>query len=518
MKPYLCLFSLLAACFTLQAQDLKILNVEEDTEGGIGVYPCGDRHEAMVQFITSEPFALEFQSNYDRELNLTVDSIAGKKTYSIIFVTQAPGVSYDGRRLSVMAPGFRNHMMTLNLRDKQKFVYIVSDPYSALRSPYFRYQESGNDQFYSGQYQRAKDTYEMLKVCPEYKMNQASIDERIAICDSMIAWSAQALQLEQFARYADATDIYHKMYRYNSSNKDISQKIGECRNAYNQDCENEYLLGEHYLNLNELESARACFQRVVDKRCSFRMEEATAALANINRHDVKVKEHARTFFYEFGPNQPIGFTYAQCYSSSRRTSGYISLHANTALVDLLTGNGAAKGSISGSWPSPVTNITESTFDEDKGSLQWAYDDKHETNSEGNLQPKDFDYEAALSFGWTIRTWRYIFVHIGLGYHGGGFYTFDENEAAKAISKWADRHPTFSPSDQKFNQWKPELRNDCMKANYFNGGVGEIGLIAKVWRLNAKVTYQHTAWFNKTGYEDFLDDHKGKVFFGLGFNW
>ena len=60
-------FLLLTTCIwatqAIFAQDLKILNVEEDTESGIGVYPCGDRHEAMLQFETYETFGLEFRSN-----------------------------------------------------------------------------------------------------------------------------------------------------------------------------------------------------------------------------------------------------------------------------------------------------------------------------------------------------------------------------------------------------------------------------------------------------------------------
>lgn len=518
MKHLFVFLTLFATCLALQAQNLKILNVVEDTEDGIGVYPCGDRHEAMVQFVTNESFALEFRSNYDKELNVTVDSIAGKKTYTIIFVTQAPGVSYDGRRLSVMAPGFRNHIMTLNLRDKQKFVYVVSDPYSALRSPYFVYQESGNDQFYSGQYQRAKDTYQMIRVCPEYALNKEAVDERIALCDSMIAWGAEASRLERFAQYADAIEVYYKMYRYNSSNKDISSRIGQCRNMYNEDCENEFLLAEHYMDLNQLEQARACYQRVVDKKCSSRMAEATEALINLRKHDLKLQERARCLFYEFGPNLPIGLTYAQCYNTSRRSSGYVSLHLNTSLVKRLTGKGSVGGDITGTWPTSIMNLRGDSFNEKIGTLRWTYDDKYTLNSEGNMEPEDFDYESALSFGWTIRTWRYFFIHFGLGYHGGGFYTFDPDDAAKAITKWSEGHPSFNPDAQQYNDWKDDLRYDCMKSNYFNGGIGEIGLIAKVWRLNAKVTYQHTFWFNKSGYEDFLDDHKGKVFFGLGFNW
>lgn len=499
------LFCLIVALmpFCLAAQDQKLLNVEEETEGGIGVYPCGDRHEAMVQFVTSEPFGLEFRSNYDKELQVSMDSVAGKKTYSIVFVTQAPGVSYDGRRLTVMAKGFRNHVMTLNLRDKQKFIYNVSDPYSALRSPYFVYQDKGNDLFYQGQYQGAKDCYEMIRVCPEYQMNREAIDSRIQLCDSMIVWSAQAMKFEKFAQYQDAIDVYYKMFQYNSGNQKISSMIGHCTAAYSDDCTNEFTLAEHYMNMGQPELAKAAYQRLVDKKCTSYMAEATAALNNLHRHDNKVAQHARCFFYDMGGNLPIGFTYAQCYTQNRRSSGYITFRMNPSDVKCLMGTGSVDGNIS--W-------------KNNDELSFQYKDIYTENSEGYDQPKEMDFETSISFGWTIRIWRYFFMHLGTGYHGGGFYTFDVDAAPKAINHWKKKHNLFDPQKEEFNSWDDELRHDCMKSNWFNGAVGEAGLIAKVWRLNAKVTYQYTYWLNKGYYKDFLDDQSGKVYFGLGFNW
>ncbi len=517
------LFSLLFILLPLSvaAQDLKLLNIEEDTEGGIGVYPCGERHEAMVQFVTSEAFGLEFRSNYDKELQVTMDSVAGKKTYSIVFVTQAPGVSYDGRRLTVMAQGFRNHVMTLNLRDKQKFVYNVSDPYSALRSPFFVYQDKGNDLFYQGQYQGAKDCYQMIRVCPEYQMNKESVDDRIQICDSMILWSTQALKFEQFAQYQNATDIYYKMLLYNSGSKEIGNKIVYCQSAYSNDCNNEFTLAEHYMSIGRPELAKASYQRIIDNKCTAFMEEATAALNNLQRHDNKVAQHARCFFYDFGGNVPIGFTYAQCYTKNRRSSGYITFRMNKSDVKCLMGTGSAEGSLSGSWPTfeskrQFVDDLRNYFDD--GTLKWKYKDDYKENSEGYYQPKDFDLETSVSFGWTIRLWKYFFMHLGTGYHGGGFYTFDTDAAPTAIAHWKEKHAKFDPSTSDFKSWDDELSNDCMQSNWFNGVVGEAGLIAKVWRLNAKVTYQYSYWLNKDHYKDFLDDHTGKVYFGLGFNW
>jgi len=519
MKNIFCLMLLLLP-FCAMAQDLKLLNVEEDTEGGIGVYPCGERHGAMVQFVTSEAFRLEFRSNYDKELQVQMDSVAGKKTYSIVFVTQAPGVSYDGRRLTVMAEGFRNYVMTLNLRDKQKFVYNVSDPYSALRSPYFVYQEKGNDLFYQGQYQGAKDCYQMIRVCPEYQMNKESIDERIQICDSMILWSTQALKFEKFAQFQDATDLYYKMLLYNSGSKEIRNQIGHCQAAFSNDCNNEFTLAEHYMDVGQPDLARASYQRIVDKKCSFYMAEATAALKNLQRHDTKVAEHARCLFYEYGSNLPIGLTYAQCYSESRRSSGYITFRMNKSDVKCMTGTGSVDGELTWTGKGFKTGFKDA-LDAKKLSFDYDRSYNYNPNSEDCDQPEDFDFETNVSFGWTLRLWKYYFLHFGTGYHGGGFYTFDANAASDAIKEWAVNHSSFYDKDvpaKEFNDWDDELRHDCMKSNWFNGAVGEVGLIVKAWRLNAKVTYQYTYWLNKDHYKDFLDDHTGKVFFGLGFNW
>lgn len=126
----------------------------------------------------------------------------------------------------------------------------------------------------------------------------------------------------------------------------------------------------------------------------------------------------------------------------------------------------------------------------------------------------------MSFGWTVRTWRYFFIHFGIGYHGGGFYSFDKSSAEDAILKWSESRSAFNPAttDADFNEWDDKLRNDCMKANWFNGVAPEGGLIVKVWRFNVKATYQYTFWLNKDGYTDFLDKNTTKLALGVGFNW
>ncbi|MBQ0056233.1 MAG: hypothetical protein KBT20_01140 [Bacteroidales bacterium] len=531
------IFSILAAALMLvpSAYAQKLLSVEETTEG-IGIYPCGERHEAMVQFVTHESFGLDFDSNYDSELDIHLDSVAGTKTYSIVFVTQAPGVDYSGRRITIKAPGFKGYTLPLNLKDKQKFEYTVSDPYSALRSPYFVYQEKGNDLFYNAQYQGAKDCYEMIKACPEYQLNKESVDEHIAMCDSMVEWSAKALELEHFAKFSDATDMYYKMYRYNSSNEALRSRIAATRQMYLDDCEAEFTLAEHYMDINKVNEAKACYQRIIDKKCNNRIVEATAALANIERKQNKSKESARCLFYDFGPNQAIGLTFAQCYQSARRSSGYITVRTNASAFSMMSGKSSVNGTITGEWPTLSKigtgneELLRSAFDLESGTLKWKYDDdsyKSIYDESGDealaadpsyYAPKDFDFEASMSFGWTVRIWRYFFAHLGVGYHGGGFYTFDRDAAARNIVKeYKSSKNTFDYTSD-FNDWDDELRNKCMKTNWFNGVAPEAGLIVKVWHVNVKATYQYSYWLNDNGFKKFCEDNTGKLYFGVGFNW
>ena len=496
------------------AQDLKILNVEEDTENGIGVYPCGERHEAMLQFETYEPFGLEFRSNYDKELNIQVDSLAGKKTYSIVFVTQAPGVNYDGRRLTIVAPGFRAHRMTLNLRDKQKFIYKVSDPYSALRSPYFILQEQANNHFYDAQYQRAKDVYQMIRTCPEYNVNRKNIDERIALCDSMITWNALAIQQTQFAQYSDAADTYQKMHFYNSANAEISQKIGECRAMYREDCDNEYILAEHYMDIKQLQAAKESYQRILDKRCTRYLTEATVALQNIGKYERKKEQSARCLFYEIGPNLPIGLTYALCYKADRNTSGYLSMHLNPSLIGLISGKNIVEGEFKDKLPE--SNM-EMELEEKLPNGLWSYNDSYtKTENIEYCYPDHLDYEGAISLGWTIKTCNYVFGTIGVGYHGGGFNMFNFEKAPGAIAEAYFKDPNIK--EKPFEHWEDALRHKCTKAKWFNGADLEAGLIFKIWHMNLKGTFQYTYWINDNNFTDFLNDNRMRFFVGLGFNW
>ena len=61
-----------------QLKDLRVTNITPE----LSVYPCGDRHEALVVLHCQEPFDLVLSSNYDANLDLSVTTEGPEKLYS----------------------------------------------------------------------------------------------------------------------------------------------------------------------------------------------------------------------------------------------------------------------------------------------------------------------------------------------------------------------------------------------------------------------------------------------------
>ena len=194
--------ALAAVCAGANAQDqLKSLVITNITPN-LSVYPCGDRHEAQVILRCQEPFDLDLSSNVDAKLDLSVTTEGPEKVYSIIFKTREEGTSFKGRQLTVVSEGFKKHYIPLNLSDKEKLEFLVSDPYSKLRSLYFISVEEGLGYMTEGMYEAAIDKFNVAKQCPEYPDIENHLDEYIEKCDSLRKWTVQA------AQYTDNEDYY----------------------------------------------------------------------------------------------------------------------------------------------------------------------------------------------------------------------------------------------------------------------------------------------------------------------
>ena len=506
MKRILLSFLTLAVAAPIWAQidSQKFLAVEETTQG-IGVHPCGDRHEAKLEFVTREPFSLSFESNIDPDLDVRVDSVSGEKRYSIIFVTQSPEYDYTGRRLTIRVAGFRPYQMPLALQDKQKFEYTVSDPYSVLRSPYFVYMEKGNEQFLAGEYQQARDNYEIVKACPEYAANKETVDSHLAKCDSMILWNTTAVEKEQFNKYLEAYRLYQKMMVENSSNYNIKENAQRALDNFNADCNSLMKMGLQNFDNGDLERARDYYERVVSNGCA-QAEAAGDQISEIRKQLNRRNVHARTIFYEWQPNVPFGLTYAVCYNN--RVSGYFSFHFNWAFINMIAQRTYDENGKFTEEETPVAGNnqlagTHYLYD----MSDWEYSEKRKA-----IVPRELKYEAAVSWGWTCHVWLPIYVHWGFGYTGGGFDTPMSYSAA--VEKLSEKEiledwGTLSASNKR----------KAMEVNWCSAVSPEVGVILKYWRLNLKVTWKYNFWIGYDDqYEDFYKDNSSKISLGAGFCW
>ena len=479
--------SMMSVAALFGQETLKLLNVQETTSG-FGVYPCGDRHEAMVQFVTREPFGLSFESTHEsqNQMNITVDSIAGKKTYSIVFITQEPGRDYSNRRLTIRVPGFQDYRMPLPLKDKQLFEYTVSDPYSVLRSPFFNYLEKAQESFNNSEYQKAKDNYELCRFCPEYLNDTANILQHIQLCDSMLVWYNQAVEADHFFRYHEAATAYSKLLIYDGSEK-LRQSMYAAQRNFDRDCEALLNMGLKQLDAGNLERASQMLNQVIDNGCTKYAKQANDNLDVLRKARLRRDSHSSTFIIEWSPqNDMFGFTSGSFYNN-KANGWYFTLMANEAFIEHFTAR--VKGEYDEEKKPPFNYPTKWT---NKGEDEFSSPDK-------------FEYEACFSTGPTWHIWMPIYIHAGFGGHYGGFFSFDEEAFEE---------------DVKFNKYNPEKMkpNDYTKRNIFGGGDLEAGIVLKYFRAAIKFTYRRTFWAYTGDYKDFCKENVNTFQFGIGFCW
>lgn len=515
------ILALLAAVFCMSAafaqEDLKQLSVEIASSDQIAVYPCGDRHEAQVVISTRENFNLFFESTHDEfgENSVELDSIAGQKIYKIVFVTQRPGMNYDNRILTIKVEGFQDYKLPLySLRDKEVREFVVKDPYSALRSPYFVNMEKGNNLMYEGQYQGAKDYYQLVRACPEYETDKENVDSHIASCDSLISWENQILEYEQYNDYGKALPIYTKMLSLNSSNDMLRTRYRACNSNFLNDCSAQLDLANHYFENKDYDRAEAACNRIISNNCSMQTANATTLLSQIKTTRTRINDHARSLMYDFGPNQAIGLTYGNFYRS-KVCGMYVTLRLNVPTIDIIS----LKNQVDGR----VTNIeglskaTLNSYKDNPEKVKFQYDNAYD-NPDSYPSPSDkkFDAELNFAFGWNWHIWEPIYLHFGIGYHGGGFNYFKKDKFLDLVNNMEEKHPLVKLDD--VNTWDKDFKHDYTSIQLFHAAAPEAGIALKYWHVIAKVTYQYSIWINDKNYNDFCDANKDKIYFGIGFCW
>lgn len=457
-----------------QLKDLRVTNITPE----LSVYPCGDRHEAMVILRCQEPFDLVLASNYDANLDLSVTTEGPEKVYSIVFKTKEEGTSFRGRQLTIVADGFRKHYIPLNLNDKEKLEFLVSDPYSKLRSLYYTASEEGINFMISGMYNAAIDQFNIAKQCPEFAETENHLDEYIAKCDSLNKWTELASSYMDNEDYYNARMVYLKMMTENPSCNIIRDLYFNANENYSRVSKHDIDVAQEYFDTKRYEEARTLYEHAIAQN------NPQSALAGTNLAYIQLKRykqdnHTRSASYVFNKDCNIGLLYAGLKPD--KTAGYFAFGFNKGLIDFASGN-----------VEPVGNTVNTT-----------------DNTTTYVAPDKPQYQLMASFGWTLRLYTsneniYVpkvwLLMTPFSYAGGGFYSKVPNPSYDANSSLAANQKEFIENYHWMNALAPE-----------------IGLAVREWRFILSYRYQYRYVLNR---ERPASDNLGsaKHLLGLGFCW
>lgn len=386
----------LLSTFSLTAQ--KTLSVKDITPA-LSVYPCGDRHEALVIIRCSEDFTLEFTSNVDKDLNIDIMTEGSEKIYNIVFPTMGEGTSYKGRQLAIIAPGFNKVYLPLDLKDKEKYEYLVSDPYSSLRSIYYISVEEGCKLMQEGAFLEAIDKFKIAKNCPEYSETENSINLYIEACDSSILWQNEMKRYEKQGKFDKAIISCGKILSVIPNCSYASNEMQSLNKQFFDMCAFDREVADTYISNGKLSEARELLQHSIDIQSPYASEAATK-IEEINKRLYKSDNHTRSFSYQYATGRPIGFLTTSL--KPKGLGGYFSLGINSGIIDLLS-----------SKLEPLATI-----------------------------PDKFTYEAGASVGFSIPVVsKYAWILVSpFAYIGGGYLSNESNEYWKNVNWYSGLAP------------------------------------------------------------------------------
>lgn len=452
----LCIFAGISA----QSQ-LKVLNVTDITPE-LSVYPCGDRQEAQVILRCQEAFDLVLSSNYDADLNLTITTEGPEKVYAIVFKTKEEGTSFKGRQLTIAANGFQKYYIPLNLNAKEKLEFLVSDPYSKLRSLFYTATEEGIRLFSAGMYDAAIDQFRIAKQCPEFDETDNHIDSYISRCDTLKAWTEQAEEYTKEEKYFEARSLYLKMMSANPECSVIEELYKVANEDFNRVSRHDMEVGQAYYDKKRYEEARKLYEHAIS-HSNPQSAQAGVNLASINMIRYKSDNHTRSLSYIYEPDYQVGLMTAGLKPD--KSGGYFSFGFDKGTIDLAS--------------QALEPITD-------GST-----------------PNALMYKCMVSAGWTLRIYarsqkQYIpkvwALFTPFSYAGGGYYT-----------------KTLIPDSSTA---KPEYETSY---HWMNAVAPEAGIAVRLWRVIFSYRYQYRYPLNveKSLSDDFC---KSRNLIGLGFCW
>jgi hypothetical protein len=442
MKKYS--LSILFAFFSLFAIGQRNLQFEESSD----LIPFStDKDEGLVIISCSEFLKLDFRTNWNESIKFFKENETegGDLLYYLLFPTEK---EYNGRRLYISTAGFNSLTVPIVLQAKETKKIKVFDPSAPiLDNCYNQLTREAEKLFSDGLYTSAKDKYILSKECPDFRQD-SNADERIVSIDSIVIWRQiadrhmEVLDRTQALNYSQASEYYYKIQALNPEDKYVSSRINDCRQKENEKCSSKLADAERLFFDKKNDNAKILYEDIVSSNCN-NAPQATLRLQEIGEMEKNKKQLSHVLTYELASNTPIGISTGNY--KEHKTSGYFTLRFNPDVFEALR-----------------------------------------SNPDDTAKP-----EFNLSFGWTIKVIKPIWVFFGPGYTGVGEYVYEEKDINKEDDPRLKIHSAISP---------------------------EIGLLGKIkinkgFGIALRYTFQYRFALKKDT-EDYIGNTKHA--FGLGF--
>jgi len=337
--------------------------IEQTKEGE--VFPMGKNTYARITISTEINIQPYFKSMDVLLTPVEIDTLGKKVFYHL----HLDAKRFPKTNLEIIVDGFSPlNLIFDNLQPNQWLRYNVFDPDVTIVDCYNQLMREGSNLLQKGMYEEARKKYESIKnVCSKVE-NEEEINKKITLLNSILMWRNLGEANYTRSDYTGAIENFEKILEQNPEDKYIGNRLTEAQTKQREDCVANFKMAEIFFSEKDYNSAQPLYEKTIEKSCN----EMAQAIGRLQEIRMKAKRpHVLT--WEFSQNTPIGLSTGDY--KEHKSSGYFTIRLNSDLFELARTDGDEK-----------------------------------------LKP-----ELNVSFGWTIKVIKPVWVFFGPGYTGVGQY-------------------------------------------------------------------------------------------------
>ncbi len=305
-----------------------------------------------------------FYEGDSKKLPETTDSTGLDISYQLKFEIVK---GYERNKITIHANGFEPLALNFWLNPNQQLSYYVFDADSTIVDCYNQLTREATSLFRSGLYNEARKKYEAVNTCSNVPAEN-DIDVRIALIDSIFTWKTLGEVAFNTSDFLEAIKWYRKIFTVNPDDKFIGGCLSQAMVAQNENCRGNFETAEKYFEDRDYVNAEMLYKKVIELRC-VNEQYAIQKIREIN--SFKQLSHVLTF--ETEKDVPLGLSTGRY--NENKSGGYFTLRVNEEVFEAVR-----------------------------------------SNLDTKARP-----ELNVSFGWTIKLIKPLWIFFGPGYTGVGKY-------------------------------------------------------------------------------------------------